>query len=52
MLDLDVPPEEEGETDGAVGAAHLIVAGSPVAATASSTAVSTPPRWITVIEPP
>ena len=52
MLDLDAPPVEEGETGGAVGAVHLIVAGSMVVVTASNTAASIPPPWITAIAPP
>src|SRR5919109_637743 len=48
MQDPGIPPEE-GETDGGEDVVHPIVVGT--AAIASSTAVSIPLPWITVIVP-
>jgi|SRR5690242_11201032 hypothetical protein len=51
MLDPDVPPEVEGDTDGGAVAALLAEAVEVVNQTASAkpTAASTPLPWITVI---
>src|SRR5580692_3185129 len=51
MLDLEIPPAAEGETDGGVDAVPRIKVRQLVVVTASNTAASTPPRWIIVTEP-
>src|SRR5678815_1872687 len=55
MLDPDVPPEVEGNTDGGAAAALLVAdlvaeAQLPIA-NAKTMAASTPPPWTTAIEP-
>ena len=48
MQDRDVPPVEEGATDGDGVVVRLIVA-DRTATIASNTAAFTPPPWITAI---
>ena len=50
MLDPEIPPEAEGETDGGEGVAHRIAAEWALAAT-GNTAEFTPLPWITATVP-